>query len=60
MLGLHWASRVAQMVKNPPTMQETWVFTVARGLLSSAVCRLLTQWLLLVQSTGSRHMGFGS
>ena len=22
---LHWASLVAQMVKNPPAMQETWV-----------------------------------
>ena len=51
MLGLHWASRVAQMVKNPPTMQETWVFTVARGLLSSAVCRLLTA----VASPGAEH-----
>ena len=50
-LGLHWASRVAQMVKNPPTMQETWVFTVARGLLSSAVCRLLTA----VASPGAEH-----
>ena len=41
-LGLHWASRVAQMVKNPPTVQETWVFTAARGPLSSAVHRRLT------------------
>ena len=23
--NIWWASRVAQMVKNPPTMQETWV-----------------------------------
>ena len=23
-----WASQVAQMVKNPPTMQETWVWSL--------------------------------
>ena len=27
-LTIPWASLVAQMVKNPPTMQETWVRTL--------------------------------
>ena len=27
---LSWASLVAQLVKNPPTMQETWVQFLAR------------------------------
>ena len=31
-----------------------------RGLLFVAVCRLLMRWLLLLQSTGSRHAGFCS
>ena len=31
-----------------------------RGLLSVAVCSFSLWWLLLLQSTGSRHMGFSS
>ena len=27
-LQIYWASRVAQMVKNPPAMQETWVWSL--------------------------------
>ena len=26
-LGIIWASLVAQMVKNPPSMQESWVYS---------------------------------
>ena len=27
---LHWASLVAQMVKNPPAMQETWIQSLSQ------------------------------
>ena len=46
-----------------------WVFVAARGLFSSCgewgllfivVCGLLIGWLLLLQSTGSRRVGFSS
>ena len=29
-LSVHWASLVAQLVKNPPAMQETWVRSLGR------------------------------
>ena len=46
-----------------------WVFVVAHGLSLAAVSRgysslrcagFSLQWLLLLQSTGSRHVGFSS
>ena len=37
-----------------------WVFAVARGLALVAVRRLLTEWPLLLWSTGCRQVGFRS
>ena len=39
-----------------------WAFSSCgdQGLLFVAVCGLLIQWLLFLQSTGSRHVGFSS
>ena len=37
-----------------------WVFAVARGLALVAVHRLLTEWPLLLWSTGCRQVGFRS
>ena len=49
-LGLHWASLVAQMVKNPPSMQETWVFTAAWGPLSSCGAQALGTWASVAEA----------
>ena len=56
-LGLHWASLVAQMVKNPPSMQETWVFTAARGPLSSCGAQALGTWASVAVARGLRNCG---
>ena len=49
-----WASLVAQLVKNPPAMQETWVQTLGREDLEEGW--QLTPVFLLGKSCGQRSL----
>ena len=62
-LQYSWASRVAQLVKNPPTMRETWVQSLCwedpleKGMAThSGILAWETPWSGL-QSMGSQRIG---
>ena len=57
-----WASLVAQLVKNPPAMQETWVQTLGWEdplVKGKATHSSILPWRIpwTAQSTGSQRVG---
>ena len=55
-LQCSWASLVAQLVKNPPTMWETWVLSLEKGKAThSRILAWRIPWT--VQSMGLQRVG---
>ena len=63
-LSCYWASLVAQLVKNPPALQETWVRslgwedTLEKGMAAAAAAKSLQSCLTLCNPIDGSPPGF--